>query len=110
MVQRACKIWYWVIAAGAAVCLFPCAAEAHLVTTGLGPVYDGVGHLVLTIDDLIPVLGLALLAGLRGPKSGRWALFVLPLAWLIGGVSGLHALQENTLPFQCVSFLVIGLL
>jgi hydrogenase/urease accessory protein HupE len=110
MPQRVRRTWFWAIAVGLAISVFPRAAQAHLVTTGLGPVYDGIGHLVLTIDDLIPVLALALLAGLRGPKSGRWALFVLPVAWMIGGLSGLHAIQENTLPFQCVSFLVLGLL
>ena len=83
---------------------------AHLVSTGLGPVYDGIGHLVLTLDDLIPVLGLSLLAGLRGPKSGRWTLFILPLAWFIGGLCGLRALRETTLPFQCISFLILGVL
>ncbi len=99
-----------VVAVALLVLLLPSVASAHLVTTGLGPVYDGIGHLVLTVDDLIPVLGLSLLAGLRGPKSARWTLFILPLAWFIGGLCGLRALREITLPFQCVSFLVLGVL
>ena len=97
-------------AAALLVLLLPSVASAHLVTTGMGPVYDGIGHLVLTVDDLIPVLGLSLLAGLRGPKSGRWTLFMLPLAWFIGGLLGLQALRETSLRFQCVSFLVLGVL
>jgi len=44
-------------------------ASAHLVTTGLGPVYDGIGHLVLTPEDFVPVLAIALFAGLRGACS-----------------------------------------
>ena len=28
-------------------------AEAHLVTTGLGPIYDGIGHFFLTPEDVI---------------------------------------------------------
>jgi hydrogenase/urease accessory protein HupE len=44
---------------------------------------------VTSLDDLIPVLALALLAGLRGASYGRRALFVLPSAWLVGGVLGL---------------------
>jgi hydrogenase/urease accessory protein HupE len=97
---------------GAFACLLalPRAASAHLVTTGLGPVYDGIGHLILTVEDLIPVIGLAMLAGLRGPRSGRSALFVLPLAWFAGGLLGLRAPQEVALPFQCISFLLIGIL
>ena len=39
---------------------WPSYASAHLVTTGLGPVYDGIGHLVMTPEDLIPALAIAL--------------------------------------------------
>jgi hypothetical protein len=39
--------------------------------------------------NLVPALALALLAGLRGTTHGRRALFVLPAAWLLGGVIGL---------------------
>ena len=46
-----------------------------MITTGLGPVYDGVAHFALTPEDSIPVAGLAVLAGLRGPAHGRLALF-----------------------------------
>lgn len=83
---------------------------AHLVTTGLGPVYDGIGHLVLTMDDLIPAIAMALLAGLSGPDAGRRNLFVLPCAWFVGGMFGLSAPQETTFPFYCISFLLIGIL
>jgi hydrogenase/urease accessory protein HupE len=38
--------------------------------------------------DLIPALALALFAGLRGARHGREALFVLPGAWLLGGLVG----------------------
>ena len=31
----------------------------------------------------LPVIALALLAGLRGPRFGRAVLFVLPIAWLV---------------------------
>lgn len=64
-------------------------AQAHLVTTGLGPVYDGISHFVMSFEDLLPVVAMALLAGLNGPLGGRRALFVLPMAWLIGGLGGL---------------------
>lgn len=59
-------------------------AEAHLITTGLGPVYDGVAHFALSPEDLIPVIGLTDFAGLRGPAHGRCTLFVLPAFWLVG--------------------------
>jgi hydrogenase/urease accessory protein HupE len=61
---------------------------AHLMTTGLGPFYDGLAHLFVTPEDLLPILALSLAAGLRGPAGGRAALFVLPAAWLAGVVVG----------------------
>jgi hypothetical protein len=61
--------------------LWPWHAEAHLVTIGLGPVYDGIGHLLVTPEGLLPVLALALFAGLRGSGAGRRVLCVLPIAW-----------------------------
>ena len=45
---------------------YPSNAAAHLVTTGMGPVYDGIGHLLLTPEDLVPAVAMALYAGLRG--------------------------------------------
>ena len=67
----------------------PSTAQAHLMNTGLGPFYDGLAHLFASPDDLLPVIALALLAGLRGPQSGRAVLFVLPVAWLMGSFAGL---------------------
>jgi hydrogenase/urease accessory protein HupE len=72
------------------------AAEAHLVTTGLGPLYDGIGHFLLSPEDWATVVALALLAGLGGAATSRWVLFGLPLAWLAGGMLGL--LTRTPLP------------
>jgi hydrogenase/urease accessory protein HupE len=86
----------------------PPAAEAHLVTTGLGPLYDGLVHFALTPEDLVPVLALALLAGLRGAAHGRRALFVLPAAWLLGGFLGL-AIHGGVSPvLTSMSFVLLG--
>jgi len=95
----------------ASLVLLPQAAQAHLVTTGLGPLYDGITHFLVSFDDLLPVVALALLAGLNGPQAGRWALFVLPAAWLLGGLGGLLA---GTAPagawVSACSALVLGIL
>jgi urease accessory protein len=88
----------------------PSLASAHLVTTGLGPVYDGIGHLVMTPEDLIPLLALALLAGLRGTLPGRRALFLLPLAWFAGGLVGVFTQGVPTIPVAPLSILILGLL
>jgi len=73
----------------AAIC--PAAAEAHLNSTGMGPLYDGSLHFLTSPEDLVSALALGLWAGLRGADHGRRALFVLPSAWLLGGLLGATA-------------------
>jgi hydrogenase/urease accessory protein HupE len=90
--------------------LWPSRAFAHLVTTGLGPVYDGIGHLMMTPEDLIPTLAIALLAGMRGATLGRRALFILPLAWFGGGCLGVLIDGLPLIPVPAISFLVLGVL
>jgi urease accessory protein len=75
----------------AAIALLPTPAAAHLNSTGLGPVYDGVAHFLTSPEDLLAVLALALWAGARGAGYGRRALFVLPSAWLLGSLLGMTA-------------------
>jgi len=87
--------------------LFPGEARAHLVTTGLGPFYDGISHFALTLEDLLPVLALALLAGLSGPRSGRMVLFALPVAWISGGLLGLSRSSELLMPVLTASTLLV---
>ncbi len=89
--------------------VLPSPAEAHLVTTGLGPLYDGISHVLLSADDLLPVLAMSMLAGLNGPAAGRRALFGLSGAWLLGGLAG-YLFGQALLPgtMTCVSFLVLG--
>jgi hydrogenase/urease accessory protein HupE len=93
---------------GLALASCPSRAEAHLVTTGLGPLYDGLLHVALTPEDLVPVLALALLAGLRGVIHGRRALFVLPIAWLLGGILGLAVRGGVSPSWTALSFVVLG--
>ena len=73
-------------------------AHAHLMNTGFGPFYDGLAHLFVTPEDLLPVIALALLAGLRGPRFGRAVLFALPVARLVGSGAGLLITPQITLP------------
>lgn len=89
--------------------LAPSTAHAHLVNTGLGPLYDGMSHFVLTPEDFVPALALALLAGQRGPRAGRLALLSLPTAWLAGGLLGLAFPSVASLPLvPAVAFVVLG--
>jgi urease accessory protein len=98
-----------VLAAAAAIVLWPAAAHAHLVTTGLGPFYDGVSHFALTPEDFLPAIALAPLAGQRGSRTGRLALFALPGAWLAGGLVGLALPTIHTAALvTTLSFLALG--
>jgi len=63
-------------------------AHAHLVQTGFGKFYDGVVHLGMTPADLLIVIALALLAGLRGSRASRLCVLTLPVAWFVGGLIG----------------------
>lgn len=96
---------------GAALLLVPAVAHAHLTDTGLGPIYDGIAHLLLSFDDLLPVLALALLAGLNGAAAGRRVLFVLPLAWLSGGIAAtVFAIPAPPTGVTALSLLALGAL
>ncbi len=82
--------------------------SAHLVTTGLGPLFDGIGHAVVTPQDLLPVIAIALLAGLGGKAYARNVLFILPAAWLVGGLLGLTLQWSAPLGTTALSFLILG--
>jgi urease accessory protein len=92
----------------AAASLLPIRAEAHLPTIGLGPVYDGIFHFLLSPEDLIPIIALSLLSGQRGASFGRRVLWIVPLAWFAGGVLGMFAGAARGSALTCVSFLLLG--
>jgi len=95
------------VAIAAAMC--PAPAHAHLNATGMGPIYDGVMHFVMSPEDLVPALALALFAGLRGAGQGRGALFALPSAWLLGGLLGLAVSAMHGSAFlSALWFLLLG--
>jgi urease accessory protein len=100
--------WLAISAPLLATVLCPLPVEAHLNSTGLGPVYDGLAHFLLSPEDLVAVLALALFTGLRGAAFGRRALFVLPGAWLLGGFIGMAAPTNRGTALTAVSFLLLG--
>jgi hydrogenase/urease accessory protein HupE len=96
--RRACSL-------AAALALILIAAEpahAHLMNTGFGPFYDGLTHLFVSPEDLLPVVALTLLAGLRGPRFGRAVLFALPTAWFAGTVAG-FVIASPTVPATAIT-------
>src|SRR5260370_26882493 len=65
---------------------------------GLGAFKEGLDDLFGTVEDLLRVIAVALLAGLRGPRFGRAVVFALPVAWLVGSGAGLLLTPPVTLP------------
>jgi urease accessory protein len=109
--RRRASVWSRVLAilgVLSLLMLFPAHADAHLNSTGLGPVYDGLLHFLLSPEDLLPVLALALLAGQRGADYGRRAMFALPVAWFLGGLAGLATKASSSTALTCISFLLLG--
>jgi hydrogenase/urease accessory protein HupE len=99
------------LATVSAIVVVPSEAEAHLVTTGLGPFYDGVMHLLLSPADLLGLMAAVLLAGLQGVRTGRQTVVVLSLAWFAAGLIGLSLPVYIDLPWLSVfSFLIMGVL
>ena len=97
-----------VVRLAAALALLPGVASAHLVSTGFGPVTDGVWHFVLSPEQSLPMVAFALLAGLRGPAHARKALFVLPPSWLAVAVVGVSLPVGWGPVVMAVAFLLTG--
>lgn len=93
-----------------AAALLPSPAAAHLNSTGLGPLYDGAVHFLTSPEDLLAALALALWAGSRGASYGRRALFVLPGAWLLGGLFGATAAASVGGGLAAIWLLALGAL
>jgi hydrogenase/urease accessory protein HupE len=89
-------------------CLSCATAEAHLNSTGMGPLYDGLAHFYTSPEDMAPVIALGLFAGLRGVESARRALLILPVSWFLGCLVGVLAPYPVRWPVAAISFLVFG--
>jgi hydrogenase/urease accessory protein HupE len=88
--------------------LCPSSVSAHLNSTGMGPLYDGLLHFFTSPEDIVPVVALAMFAGLRGTAYGRRALFLLPASWFVGCLLGGFARQPISWPLTALSFLLFG--
>jgi urease accessory protein len=83
-------------------------AHAHLMNTGFGPFYDGLAHVFVTPEELLPGVALALLAGLRGPRSGRAVLFALPAAWIAGSFAGTLVAARTPAAMTAATTIALG--
>jgi urease accessory protein len=100
--------WFIAAFAGLRIVMSPSVCEAHLVSSGLGPFYDGIYHLALTPEILVPIVAIALLVGLKGPTHARWTLFVLPSTWLFGALLASSARDSLPISIAAIWFLLYG--
>jgi hydrogenase/urease accessory protein HupE len=82
-----------------------------LVSSGVGPFYDGVAHFFVTPEDIMVVIALALFGGLSGRAAARALVMTLPIAWLVGTALGRH-LEGGSVPsfLPAIGILTSGLL
>lgn len=88
------------------IALAPGSAEAHIVQSGMGPVYDGVSHFGMSPVDFLPVVALAFLAGLRGPRHARVMLAAVSGAWLLAGAMALAGFALPAIAHAALTALV----
>jgi hydrogenase/urease accessory protein HupE len=95
-----------------AILALPRTAQAHLVTSGGGPFFDGWVHFCVSPDDFLTVVALALFSGLAGKRAARGLVLTLPVAWLLGTLIGFYATPFSAFEFRFagVSLLGTGLL
>ena len=67
---------------------------AHLTPTGYGPWGDGMALLLQQPTELLLVIALVLLTVQSGRASADRVRWLLPLAWLLGGLIGLNLPAE----------------
>jgi hydrogenase/urease accessory protein HupE len=96
----------WMLASLLIWASFPGRASAHLVNSGFGSFYDGIAHVFVSPEDILIVVAIALLAGLRGKQCGRAVLFLLPLGWLAGAAAGRMTQLAGGLPILSATLLI----
>jgi len=95
-----------VVRTGAALYALAGPARAHVAETGLGPFFDGIAHLFISPEQLLPLLAVSLLAGLCGRPQGRVALLVLLVLWPVAGFLGLRTGLQSLRPVVESPYLV----
>lgn len=90
--------------------LLPGAAQAHLVSSGLGPFYDGALHLLLSPLDLLALLAVVVLAGHSGKAPARGAVVALPIVWGVAWLGAMWVGDAAPEAIPALDTLKIGLL
>ena len=90
------------------------AALLHIINPELGQFYGGLLHVLLTLEHVLPLVVLGILAGFQGKAVAKKILLIAVIAALAGGVSGgwlrsAPAVEALNILNQ-TSFVVLGLL
>ncbi|AIC26957.1 HupE/UreJ family protein [Rhizobium etli bv. mimosae str. IE4771] len=98
-----------VVWASIGISAMPVQASAHLVNTGLGPIYDGAAHFAISPEAILPIVALGIFAGLRGLTHARASVLILPVAWVAFGLVGMlfGPLAINR-AFESLPLLILG--
>lgn len=90
--------------------MMPTTALAHSVDKRFGDFYGGMLHPLTVLGQLLPLIGLSLLAGQHGAKNARWVLIALPFGFLTGAVGGLYGSPSPEIEWiNLASLLVVGI-
>jgi urease accessory protein len=107
--RRPWRLSGFLLAGLALVALSPAAAYAHEFP-GAGDFYGGMLHAITSLDMLLAMVALGLLAGQQGREAALGALGVFPLALLLGATVGGLGTGPGDVTFPLVIAMVaIGL-
>ena len=96
------------LAVSAAFIFLPIASFGALEFDGNGPVIRRVAAFLSSPEDIVPVVALAMFAGLRGTEYGRRVLLILPASWFVGCLLGGFVRRPLSWPVAAISFLLFG--
>ncbi|CCD94811.1 conserved membrane hypothetical protein [Bradyrhizobium sp. ORS 375] len=86
-------------------------ADAHIVNARLGDFYAGALHPLLTLQDMLVLVALGVLAGSLGAASGRWLVVVFPLGLCAGlGLAVAASIAPVPPVVDAATILLLGLL
>ena len=73
---------------GALAGLVPSVCHAHLVNTDVGEFYAGMLHPLTSVEHLLPLFALSLLASQCSRRGARWSVLVFPVVLMTGILVG----------------------
>ncbi|MGD0617129.1 MAG: HupE/UreJ family protein [Bryobacteraceae bacterium] len=93
-----------------ALLFLPACASAHPIQ-GVGDFYSGVLHPILSLEQLLPIVALGLLAGQQGRDAAVRVMALLPAGMIAGACAGISwAVPTFLAPVNAASIALLGAL